>query len=311
MGVDNAGWGWGTKFFDCDHDGDEDLYVITGVMTKALINDIEQQDEDNFFFKNLLMDGTERFQNWSVESAADGEARGRGFEVFDYDSDGDLDMISANVENPPYLYQNLAISNGQPSLGNWIQIWLEGTESNRNAFGTEVKITIDDKSHYRWHHGGGIFGQSITPVHFGLGSAQVIDEIQITWPLGDVETVLDVPVNQVMRLTEGENTRVTGLEDETQEAPFEIRNYPNPFSGSTTILCDLAKPGDLELNIYSITGQELFHAEHRNAGPGFMEIVWKGRDKNGFNLPSGVYLYSANFNDHHLNGKLLKISTGK
>ncbi len=311
MGVDNAGWGWGTKFFDCDHDGDEDLYVITGVMSKSLINDIEQQDEDNFFFKNLLIEDSESFQHWSVESAADGEARGRGFEVFDYDADGDLDMISANIENPPYLYQNLAVSDGQPSSGNWIQIWLEGTESNRNAFGTEVRITIDGKSYYRWHHGGAIFGQSIIPVHFGVGSAETIDEIKIIWPLGEVEALVDVPVNQTMSLKEGENGRVTGLEDNIRAGKFELRSYPNPFHSSTTLHFEIARQGSLKLAIYSITGKELYHSQQANVGPGEIEMQWNGKDLNGFTVPPGVYLYTVEFDDYHLNGKLLKIASGK
>jgi hypothetical protein len=118
LGVDNAGWGWGTKFIDFDHDGDENLYIVTGVVSKQYINDTEQVDTENFFFKNLFMEGSESFQNWTVESGTRGDARARGLEVFDYDDDGDLDLVVGNVEKPPYLFRNEVIGDTQPPSKN-------------------------------------------------------------------------------------------------------------------------------------------------------------------------------------------------
>ena len=306
MGVDNAAWGWGTKFFDCDHDGDEDLYVVTGVMSKSTINNEIQVDENNFFFKNLFMEGTEGFQNWSVESTVDGEARGRGLETFDCDGDGDLDMVVANVEVPAYLYRNELITDSKTELTNWLQIWLEGTASNRDAFGTEVKIAVEGKSYYRWHHGAGIFGQSITPVHFGVGSAQMIDEIQVSWPLGKVEYIYNVPVNQTIRMREGENSMVTGLEDELEERLLKVYNYPNPFSNSTTLHFELASSGNLNVKIFSISGKELYNTTRTSYKAGSVDITWSGEDIKNVLLPPGIYFYTADFENQSFTGKLLK-----
>lgn len=306
MRVENAGWGWGTKFFDYDHDGDEDLYVVTGVVSKQYIDGVEQLDEDNFFFKNMLIEGSERFQNWSVESGANGEERGRGVETFDYDDDGDLDLLVSNVGSAPYLYRNESIRDEQPASKNWIKIELEGTESNRDAIGTEVKITIGDQSYYRWHHGAGFFCQSLAPVHFGVGAAQVIDEIQITWPLGLKETIYDVVVNQTIRVKEGENTVVTGIEDEFTNLPVKVQNYPNPFDQSTTFHFEVDQPGMLDFKIFSITGQELYSKVQVSHQPGAVNIIWNGEDKNGTILPSGIYFYRASMNDDHFSGKILK-----
>ncbi len=234
MGVDNSGWGCGTHFLDYDHDGDEDLFAVNGVVEDYVIFVGPQDDVNNFFFRNTLDEGIEGFVDWSHETGTADTVKSRGLEVFDYDGDGDLDLLVANVEDRPYLYRNDIIAENQPESANWIKIWLEGTASNRDAIGTEVKLTVAGKSFYRWHHGAGFLGQSLKPVHFGLTSAQIIDEIEVTWPLGLIETFSDVPINQNIRIKEGDNSVVTGLEDEIGGRDFRVYNYPNPFSGSTS-----------------------------------------------------------------------------
>ncbi len=309
MGVDNAGWGWGTKFFDYDHDGDEDLYVVTGVVSKQYIDGVEQVDEPNYFFKNLLIEGSEEFQNWSVESGANGEARGRGLETIDFDNDGDLDLLVANVGQPPYLYQNQTINGTQPASKNWVQIKLEGTISNRDAIGTEVKVTADGQSYYRWHHGTGFFCQSLAPVHVGLGAATIIDEIQVIWPNGRREIVYDVPVNQTLTLREGEQDVVTSLEEEIPVFSTNrlSGNYPNPFSNSTTFRFNFGQAGSLDIKIYSLAGQ-LVSSLEKHVANGTIEVSWNGTDLNGNQVPSGLYYYRADHNSQTMTGKLVKLN---
>ena len=134
----------------------------------------------------------------------------------------------------------------------------------RTRLNTNVKIDENTSAFLQfqmnstWGFGGGILSQSLKPVHFGLASAQVIDEIKVTWPSGKIERIYNVPVNQTLRLKESDNTRVTGVEDEIAADSFEVYNYPNPFDNSTTFHFKLAKPGVLDLRIFSIAGKELF-----------------------------------------------------
>ncbi|MEM0994063.1 MAG: VCBS repeat-containing protein, partial [Bacteroidota bacterium] len=118
--VGYGNWGWGTHLFDADHDGDEDIYLVNGF--EGLIY-------NNKFFRNNLAQGKADFTDWSVQAACDGIASGMSLEVFDYDEDGDLDMLVSNTNDHPYLYQNT----GRASQTNWLQVELEGTTSNRNA----------------------------------------------------------------------------------------------------------------------------------------------------------------------------------
>ncbi len=307
MGVTNSGWGWGTQFLDYDHDGDEDLYAVNGVVEEYLIEISEQGEVNNFLFKNTLMEGVDGFLDVSAQTGTGDTAKSRGLEVFDYDGDGDLDLLVSNVEGSPFLYRNEIIKDSQTDTANWIQIWLEGTTSNRDAIGTEVKVTVAGESFYRWHHGAGFLSQSLKPVHFGLASAQIIDEIRVTWPSGQVDAVFDVAANQTLRLKEGDNPVITGVEDEIAKRSIKVYNYPNPFSGSTTFRFELAKPGAVDLRIFSITGMEVFKLNRANHNAGSVEINWAGDDKNGNEVAPGVYFYSADFAGNLVRGKLVKM----
>jgi len=69
------------------------------------------------------------------------------------------------------------------------------------------------------------------------------------------------------------------------------QNYPNPFNPETTINYHLSEATRSELIIYNIKGEVA-----KNYGKSFQEagdysIVWDGRDSDGKNLPSGIYLY--------------------
>ena len=301
FGVADTGWGWGTHFFDCDHDGDEDLYAVNGPIDK-LFGD-EQPNINNVFFKNMTMEGNERFIDWSTESHTNELAKGKGMEVFDYDNDGDLDIVVANMEEGVYLFRNETIGAIESIDKNWIQIKLEGTTSNRNAFGTTVKIRIGEQSYYRWHHGAAVFGQSIKPVHFGVGNAEMIDEIQITWLSGVLETYFNVEANQIIKITEGAGLTHT---KEISSVPFKISNYPNPFSQSTNLIFDTHKAGNLSFKIFSALGPEVFQHNQPHASAGQYQIVWDGKDNKGNNLATGIYFYTAFFDNYQINGKLLK-----
>lgn len=192
LGIDDAKWGWGCRFFDFDHDMDEDLYVVNQEFFGGPL-------EYNRFYE--LVNG--QFEDKSLQYGLDNTSHSRTQEAFDYNNDGDVDILLGNWGETSILFDN------QKSHGNWVKINLEGTTSNRNAFGTVVRIkTPDGKYQHRLNHGVNFLGQSIKPVHFGLSANDYVEEVTIYWPNGRVERITDLDINQTYFFVEGEQEEV-------------------------------------------------------------------------------------------------------
>jgi len=71
----------------------------------------------------------------------------------------------------------------------------------------------------------------------------------------------------------------------------ELRNVPNPFNPSTTILFEVASGGLVQLRVFDISGRMVRHLLDADMPSGRHEVHWNGRDDAGKTLPGGVYLY--------------------
>ncbi len=87
---------------------------------------------------------------------------------------------------------------------------LVGTKSNRQGVGARLTARTGSKKQIREvRAGGGFLSSSSVPTAFGLGKATLVDELTIRWPSGTVQTLRDVPVNQMIRVTESERNEYT------------------------------------------------------------------------------------------------------
>ncbi|MDW3651891.1 MAG: FG-GAP-like repeat-containing protein [Bacteroidia bacterium] len=306
LGVENSGWGWGTEFFDYDHDGDEDLFAVNGPIDKLFGEG--QESVNNFFFKNMLMEGSNIFDDWSTESGTADTTGAKGLEVFDFDNDGDLDILVANMRTSPFLYRNSLITNSTPSTANWLKIQLEGTISNKNAFGTKLIAKANGQTYHRYYHGASLFSQSIQPVHFGLGNASQVEELIIHWNSGLKDTLKNIALNQTLKILEtpGDPSEIPIVPVFTQKQ--EVYAYPNPFESSATLHFEMPTAGDLEVRIFSSSGQRVFNHTFAFEGSGILEIPWGGESIQ--EVPAGIYYYRAVFTTvlkkQKFEGKILK-----
>jgi hypothetical protein len=90
-------------------------------------------------------------------------------------------------------------------LGNYLNVRLVGTRSNRSAIGARLRLQASGRNQHRLVSGGSGFGCLPFEQHFGLGTTGHIDGLEIRWPSGYQQWVDQLPVNDTVRIVEGQN----------------------------------------------------------------------------------------------------------
>ena len=204
-------WSWGAQFADFDLDGDEDLFIVNGFSVT--------DPQRNVYYKNLYKEGNNKFEDISEQVGLNDLSRSMEGRDFDFDNDGDLDIFVTCTDRPSFFYENKLINAGEPSELKWFKVVLEGTVSNRSAYGTSVAIKTSNGDYVRYFTGVGMLSQSLIPVHFGLGQSTKIDELEISWPSGLVETYQDINANTLVKVTEGQGYEVINTIQPSEKIP--------------------------------------------------------------------------------------------
>lgn len=235
LGVDKAGWAWDVTFSDFDLDGDEDLFVVNGFEYGSSTSDF------NKYFENLHANGQNKFVDSSTKTNLGELAVSVGQAVFDYDNDGDLDVFVTNNDKASYFYENkITDFTQQKTALHWLKVALQGTISNRDAIGTKITITTNKGSLHRYYSGVGFLSQSLKPVHFGLGDANEIIELKITWPSGLVEIYNSISLDKTIVAKEGQGFKIAELEPSKKVygcTNLNSCNY-NPYAKTSSGLCN-------------------------------------------------------------------------
>ena len=187
---------WGSFFFDYDNDADLDLYVVSGYLGGDTVagNPLEQP---NILLRNED-DGT--FTDVSWASGADDPGVGRGGVYLDYDNDGCLDLLIANLGQRARLFRNTCEWGN-----NWLAVDVVGKHGNRDGLGARLEIEANGRRQIREVASGhSHMGQNVATAYFGLADAPSIDSLTVRWPGGAVQTLTDVQPNQRLTLTEPE-----------------------------------------------------------------------------------------------------------
>ena len=209
-GVRDAGWGWGTVFFDYDHDGRLDLAATNGFSVIASEVDDAFADDPMRVWHN---EGDGRFVEIASEIGVVDTRSGKALLTFDYDRDGDLDLFVVNNGSGPTLYRNDG-GNQRP----WLRLALVGRRSNRQGVGAHVRLTprIGGPTQLREVTAGPHFlGQSEVVAHFGVGAdVETADLVRIRWPrTGAVTAIRGLVIDQQIEAVEPPARPRCGLDD--------------------------------------------------------------------------------------------------
>lgn len=185
---------------------------------------------------------------------------------------------------------DLLFENLKGSENNWLEFRLTGRQSNRSAIGARIRCVAGDLSQIREVQGGsGHNSMSPFQQHFGFDRRTAIDSVIICWPSGVVDVLTDVPVNQIIDVTEGSPSGITTPYTMPDHMSIE-GNYPNPFNARTVIRFTLPELSRTMLTIVNISGRRVRTLINDRMLSGVQEVRWDGRDDSGQPVASGVYL---------------------
>lgn len=218
--LNTALFAMGGNYGDLDNDGHQDFYVGTGAPDlRGLV--------PNRMFAN--QDGRS-FQEVTYAGGFGHLQKGHGVAFGDLDRDGDQDVysvIGGAVKGD--RFRNVLFEN--PGRGeHWLTLDLVGTTANRSAIGAKVDVEVVAESGrqrtiHRTVSTGGTFGASGLQLESGLGNADRIEAVTITWPNADrtTQTFTSIEANRAYRIVEGE---------EPEPLQWDAVSFPAPDSGS-------------------------------------------------------------------------------
>ncbi len=178
--------GWAPLLLDMDHDGDEDLFLANGHI-------YPQVDEDpslgeSYRQKNQLLvneDGIFRELGPQAGEVFEIEESSRGGAWLDMENDVDLDIVVSNQDARPTLLENVT-----SPAGGWLQVSLPGAAVVR--FETASRIQL------RQSLAGGSYASESDPrLHVGIGPANRLDRMTVSWPDGRTQEYLDLPADRI------------------------------------------------------------------------------------------------------------------
>jgi enediyne biosynthesis protein E4 len=222
-GVAATDWSWSPLLCDVDNDGLKDLFITNGIYRRA--NDLDYvkfltggnklypsrdlskySDKDlyekmplypnyNYIFKN---NGDLTFSNMGKSWGFNTRSFSNGSTYADLDNDGNLDLVTNNINAPAHIYRN----NARALTGNhFLSVVLKGKGMNTRGIGSRVTLyaggheQVEEQFPTR-----GFLSATSDVLHFGVGKAEVIDSILVRWPDLSEQIIKNIPADTSVTL---------------------------------------------------------------------------------------------------------------
>ena len=286
---------------DFDNDGDVDLFLESSTAYYTLPSILYDNQGDGTFIPVTDAGGAQieffgpRYEDFDI---------GINVATGDYDGDGFLDIFSGSstvhrsdgthsLGTPNYLFRN------QGNDNNWLQIDLQGTESNRDGIGAKVFVTAGGVTQLRENSGGmHRIAQDQPLLHFGLGENEQVDLLRIEWPSGAVRELSNITANQTLEIIEDEETNNNELLIDSPENKilYDFDSINIQGTGEDTLYGDNGNDvlrGDRYDNtIHGVAGEDTLYGDNGN------DVLRGNQDNDTIHGGAGEdTLYGDNGND--------------
>lgn len=268
--VSDMGHGRGVAMVDLNNDMLLDIYVVrNGQPDLMLIN-----EGDMSFYKAPV-------------GPPEADGPGNTLASGDLDGDGTVDLFITRT-----FASNVLLKNDLGADNNWFALKLTASETQPDAIGARVVLSAGGVSQSRLVTAGGNYqGMNSRVLHFGLADNNQVDQIEIFWPDGTVQSVGPFAGNRLLNVTQGENPASPVEDENLPRATVLGKAHPNPFNPVTTIKFALAKSGPTRLDVFDLNGRLVNTLVNESREVGHHSATWTGQDQAGRTVASGAYFY--------------------
>jgi hypothetical protein len=217
-GIEATDWSWSPLVADFNNDGQKDLFITNGISRRPndldYMNYISSDSSEQSISDEQLIghmpsgkvpsmifrgEGGYRFTDMTSEWMDGIPAITNGAALADLDNDGDLDIVTNNLDEEATIWKNGA----DATKNSFLRVKLNGTSPNTAGIGSTVTVYVDNRTLFGYQQPAGGWESSSEPVvHFGLNTATTVDSVVVQWPDGKAEAAMNVVVNQVLSFSQ-------------------------------------------------------------------------------------------------------------
>lgn len=206
-GMHATDWSWSALFTDFDNDGRKDLFISNGIpkrmndtdYIKFISDDVVQErlkrkdiDENDprladklpeiKLLNKFFLNGKDQvFKDLEGMIRNDKVSYSNGSVYADLDNDGDLDIITNNINEKAFVYENLADT--KTIKNDFLRLYLKGKSGNLNAIGAKCLVFKKGQvESYEKFPVRGFQSSMEVPFNLGLGKKQDVDSVLVIWP---------------------------------------------------------------------------------------------------------------------------------
>lgn len=284
-GVAATDWSWAPVFADYDNDGWKDLLITNGYLRDYtnldflrnmdmfvksnpklnrndvlhLVNTMPETELYNYIFRN---NKNATFKQINAEWGLNEGSYSNGMVYVDLDNDGDLEIVTSNINKPAFIYEN---KSNELNANNYLKIRLKGSGKNRFGMGAKVYVYSDGQLQMLEQQTARGYQSSVSPIlHFGLGEITQLDSVKVIWLGGMSETKTNINSSQTIEFQEVSASKKY-LSPAFRESIFSEVKSPIEFQHINPVLNDF-KRQPLMLNAKSFQGPCMASGDINNDG---------------------------------------------
>lgn len=250
--------GWGTAWVDYDNDSWLDLFEANGHISVLPFIANNLRDPDKLYRNN---GPGQPFTDVTVAMGVGDSGMSRGMITGDYDNDGDEDLLVMSIHHDTASgVHTLLYRNDVPNNHHWMQLQLQGTVSNRDAFGAQVEIIVPGLGTWLHEVSGGAshMSHSSSIVQIGLGTSTAAPSFFVRWPSGGLQEFYGLAIDQRHVLIEDSTQFLVAAPSPTVQ---RMAIAPNPNAGSFSVLLEGFAGEEVTLRAVDVLGRaQVLHA---------------------------------------------------